>query len=75
MNALAATPQLASHQAHGHSRYSRLAQALVPREDRHQMIAELAYLRAQRRGFEPGHELEDWLAAEMEIDTGLTLGL
>jgi hypothetical protein len=39
------------------------------------MIAEVAYLRAQRRGFEPGHELEDWLAAEMEIDTGLTLGL
>ena len=23
-----------------------------------------AYLRAERRGFEPGHELEDWLAAE-----------
>ena len=37
-------------------------------ELREQMIAELAYYRAEKRGFEPGHELEDWLAAEQEID-------
>jgi hypothetical protein len=30
-------------------------------------IAERAYYRAERRGFAPGHELEDWLAAEREI--------
>ena len=30
-------------------------------EDR---LAELAYFKAEERGFEPGHELEDWLAAE-----------
>jgi hypothetical protein len=36
-----------------------------PRQER---VAELAYFRALRRGFEPGHELEDWLAAEAEID-------
>jgi hypothetical protein len=34
---------------------------------RQAMIAEAAYFRAQRRGFEPGHALEDWLAAEQEI--------
>ena len=34
---------------------------------RQAMIAEAAYFRAQRRGFEPGHELEDWLAAEREV--------
>src|SRR5262249_45407177 len=34
---------------------------------RHAMIAEAAYYRAERRGFEPGHELEDWIAAEGEI--------
>ena len=28
------------------------------------MIAEAAYLRAERRGFAPGHEHEDWFAAE-----------
>ena len=27
-----------------------------------------AYYRAERRGFAPGHEVEDWLAAEAEID-------
>lgn len=35
--------------------------------EHHTVIAEAAYFRAQRRGFEPGHELEDWLAAELEI--------
>ena len=34
---------------------------------RHAMIAESAYYRAQRRGFAPGHELEDWLQAEAEL--------
>lgn len=35
---------------------------------RHQKIAESAYFRAQERGFARGQELEDWLAAEHEID-------
>ena len=38
-------------------------------EERRAMIAENAYLRAERRGFAPGHETEDWLAAEAEVDT------
>ena len=32
------------------------------------MIAEAAYYIAERRGFEPGAELDDWLDAESEID-------
>lgn len=32
------------------------------------MIREAAYYRAERRGFTAGHELEDWLAAEEEVD-------
>jgi len=35
---------------------------------RHELIAQAAYFRAQQRGFEPGHELEDWQAAEAEVD-------
>ena len=31
------------------------------------MIGEAAYYIAQQRGFEPGHELDDWLAAEAQI--------
>ena len=38
------------------------------------MIAEAAYLRAERRGFAPGHEEEDWLAAEKEVDAQLASG-
>ncbi len=30
-------------------------------------IAERAYFKALDRGFAPGHELEDWLAAEREL--------
>jgi hypothetical protein len=30
-------------------------------------IRRFAYLLSERRGFEPGHETEDWLAAEREI--------
>ncbi len=37
-------------------------------EDRHRLIAEAAYFRAEQRGFVPGQELEDWLAAEIEVD-------
>jgi hypothetical protein len=37
-------------------------------EERWAMVAENAYYRAERRGFVPGYDLEDWLAAEAEID-------
>jgi len=30
-------------------------------------IAELAFYKAESRGFEPGHELEDWIEAEREF--------
>jgi hypothetical protein len=49
------------------SPFSRAVQA----EDllaRHQRIATLAYQHAERRGFAPGGALEDWLAAEQEVD-------
>jgi hypothetical protein len=36
-------------------------------EERRQMIAAVAYYRAERRGFAPGGEVEDWLAAEKEV--------
>ena len=42
--------------------------APTPMRPRHALIAELAYFRALKRGFEPGHELEDWLEAEAEFE-------
>jgi hypothetical protein len=44
------------------------ARRLMEPEEREAMIAEAAYYRAEARGFEAGHELEDWLSAEAEID-------
>ena len=40
-------------------------------EQRAALIAEAAYFRAEKRGFAPGHETEDWLAAEAEVDARL----
>ncbi len=40
----------------------------VAREAR---IRENAYFRAQCRGFAPGRELDDWCAAERELDSRL----
>jgi hypothetical protein len=33
----------------------------------HEMVSKRAYYKAERRGFEPGHELADWLEAEREL--------
>ena len=66
----------------GRSRAAPIADAAVARakrpsgttsvavtdEARRTMIAENAYLRAERRGFTPGNEDADWLAAEQEVD-------
>jgi hypothetical protein len=37
-------------------------------DERRREIAEAAYFKALCRGFAPGHEREDWLAAEREVD-------
>ena len=34
----------------------------------HRMIAERAYFKAEKRGFATGHEIDDWLAAEQELN-------
>ena len=40
-------------------------------QERRKLIMKAAYFRAMRRGFDSGHELEDWLAAEAEVDQRL----
>ncbi len=46
--------------------------AEVTPEERYRMIQEAAYYRAEKRGFEPGHDEEDWAAAVAEIDAMLS---
>jgi len=36
-------------------------------EERRELIATAAYYLAEKRGFEAGHEMEDWLAAEASL--------
>jgi hypothetical protein len=43
------------------------AEAAPTGEARYRWIAHAAYLRAERRGFAPGQEIDDWLAAEAEF--------
>lgn len=40
--------------------------ALNPQE-RERLIAQAAYFRAEKRGFAPGCELQDWVEAEAEV--------
>lgn len=50
------------------------ADATVSEDTRRKMIEQSAYLRAERRGFTCGGEVEDWLLAEAEVDALLRAG-
>lgn len=57
----------AKHMKSTSPNHTRVAQASVHEaasEDRWARVATAAYYRSECRGFEAGHELEDWLAAE-----------
>lgn len=47
--------------------------ASIDSESRRAMTAESAYYLAEQRPFEPGHELDDWLSAEREVERGCCL--
>lgn len=57
-------PSGASNQLQG----SSLKPLTLTAQERNQRIAELAHQKASQRGFEPGAELDDWLAAEREVN-------
>jgi len=46
---------------------SRLVAGSPSRTDRQVRISQVAYYKAQQRGFAPGHDWEDWFAAEREV--------
>lgn len=45
----------------------------VTPEERYRLIQEAAYFRAEQRGFAAGHEVEDWIAAEAEVDAEVSV--
>ena len=52
---------------HDENQSSFLDEESAMKEQKRLMIEEAAYFRAEKRGFEPGHELEDWFLAEAQI--------
>lgn len=44
---------------------------LTTPEERHRLIREAAYLKAEQRGFEGGSPEQDWFEAEAEVDAAL----
>jgi hypothetical protein len=61
-------------EASGNTKASSLGETVVSErssspEELHEIIAVAAYYLAQRRYFEPEHEIEDWLNAEAQILT------
>ena len=41
---------------------------LIADQQRYEAIAVAAYYLSEQRGFAPGHEVEDWLTAETQLD-------
>jgi hypothetical protein len=62
----AAAPRRPTSEQRGSPMSTNLRAEISPDEIK-RLIAEAAYYRAQERGFEPGHELDDWVEAESEV--------
>jgi hypothetical protein len=49
----------------------QLGNELGEEEAKRRLIADIAYFAAERRGFSPGYELDDWLQAEQEVEASM----
>ena len=47
--------------------FNNTARAEISADEVRKLISEAAYYRAKQRGFQPGHELDDWIQAEAEV--------
>lgn len=47
---------------------SHIAPTVITSEERHRLIAEAAYLLAEKRGFQGGNPQQDWYEAAAQID-------
>ncbi|MEW8625606.1 MAG: DUF2934 domain-containing protein [Candidatus Thiodiazotropha sp.] len=51
---------------------SASSKGLISPRERYEMIATMAYYRAESRNFEPGYDVQDWLDCEAIIDDMLS---
>jgi len=63
----ARSPMVAPKPSKGNSQSCPAAVPSISAEERQNLIACAAYFRAEKRGFSPGCELQDWYEAEMEV--------
>ena len=63
----AAAPRNSTSEQRAAPMESNVRSGHAPEEEVRKQIEEAAYYRAKQRGFEPGHELEDWVQAESEV--------
>lgn len=47
--------------------FNTTARPDISADELRKLISEAAYYRAKQRGFQPGHELDDWVQAEAEV--------
>jgi hypothetical protein len=69
----AKTVKKAAKTTAANSKTTRSKKPTISDEQRYQMIAEAAYYRAEKRGFDGGDTLLDWNEASKEIDRSLNL--
>lgn len=67
MTTAISTPQKKTKTATKKTTHSVSKSASAMKDDLSDYIAAAAYFKAESRGFEPGHELDDWLDAEVEL--------
>ena len=51
----------------GNSQQRPASVPAISAQERESLIARAAYFRAEKRGFAPGSELQDWVEAEAEV--------
>lgn len=51
----------------GNSKPQAASSPALNAQERDKLIAQAAYFRAEKRGFAPGYELQDWVEAEVEV--------
>jgi hypothetical protein len=59
--------QVAAKAEQGDSDVRPGAGSTIGAQEREMLVARAAYFRAEKRGFAPGRELQDWVEAETEV--------
>ena len=62
-----AAPRAAPKSAKPAGFANNAARSDISPDELRKLISEAAYYKAAERGFEPGHEMDDWVQAEREV--------